>query len=138
MLSLAALVLSLPAFAAPDAAVAVIHRPGTVIGQVNEEKPATRLPALFRWAGAGNTLELTPAGGPFRLRCARNEEAATCTFRFLEGNGVEIFSRGAEVTLPGVGNPAEALALRFVGGNGDELSFRTEAGALTIRAAKRR
>jgi hypothetical protein len=134
-----ALVASLfaPAFAlSAQDSVAVIYRPGTVLVQVNE-KDSRRLQELFDWAGAGRTLERIAADGSFRLRCARNEEAATCTIRFYPSAHVQLFPRGARTTLPAFGAKDVSFASSFASSNGDTLAFSGEGGALSIQAQKK-
>jgi hypothetical protein len=131
----AALLTSLPAFAAQDS-LAVIYRPQTVLVQVNE-KDSRRLQDLFDWAGAGRTLERLAEDGSFRLRCARNEEAATCTIRFYPSPSVQLFPRGARTTLAGFGSRSLSFSTAFESSNGDTLSLSGDGGALSIQAQKR-
>ena len=132
----AALIASSLAFAAQDS-VAVIYRPDTVLVQVNETGKPSRLQELFDWAGAGRTLERVAEDGSFRFRCARNDEAATCTIRFYPSSHVKFFPRGARTTLPAFGTESVSFASSFVSSNGDTLVFSGTGGALSIQAQKK-
>ncbi|RZA07846.1 MAG: hypothetical protein EOP11_06595 [Proteobacteria bacterium] len=117
--------------------LAVIHRPHTVLVQVNEKGANSRLQNLFDHAGAKAELKLENTEKTFRLRCARNEEAATCTARFNEGPGTMIFPRGAEASAELAATTPDSLELLFASSNGDKLSIEAKGGRISLRAEKR-
>lgn len=132
--------LALPAFAAQDS-VGVFHSPAKVVVQVNEAGAVSRLQRWMDWAGAANELELLSSDQSLRIRCARNADAATCTFRFLPSAKVSTAGRAvrADFSLADLGlSPRAAFGVDFESSRADRFFFASDGAAISFVGTKRR
>lgn len=70
--------------------VAVFHRPEKVILLINDRGSNSQLQSLISDLGSSDVFVYESPEQHIQLRCGRNAEAASCTFRFNPGPGVII------------------------------------------------
>lgn len=80
--------------------VGVFYRPEKVVILINEAQGAPRLQGLMEALGAQDTLVYQSADESLRIQCGRQPNAATCTFRVLQGVSSTIAPRRAEAFIP--------------------------------------
>lgn len=149
LLVLAICGLSVSAFARSWDSVAVYWRDVKTVVQINEGKanvwPGSRLHAMMDALGAELEMDFVNKAETVVIRCGRNANAATCTFRFVAGSGVMSEPRriAAEVSLDELaqagfrGTAADFAPIDFLNSNGDQFAVEIQDGFLKFRTSKR-
>lgn len=146
--ALAVVGLAVAAQAAKWDSVGVFWQTEKTVVAINERGanvwPGSRLHVLMDAVGAGETWDFTNAAETVVIRCARDANAAICTFRFVPGPGVgssprQIAADLALTELRAAGWPArdELTAQEFRNSNGDRFTAEIADGTLRFRASKR-
>ncbi len=79
--------------------VGVFHRPERVVVLINEDSRSSRLKEMMQVLSLPERTELLSADGSIKIDCGRNNQTASCTFRFLPSQIVSIGEKNVQAKI---------------------------------------
>jgi hypothetical protein len=126
------------AFASSDS-IAVFHRPEKIVILINEVGESGRLHDLMNAFGKENSFVAQSAEDSIKIQCGRVPDAASCTFRFFPGAGIQITEKSvkARTLLANLGLESENFEMFFESSREDKFVLKVIDGNINFFASKR-
>lgn len=119
--------------------VGVFHRPERVVVLVNEGARSTRLSQMMQTLGLPDRTQLISSDSSVKIECGRNDQAASCTFRFLPSKSVVIGEKFVEAKVFLADLKIEALndfVIEFESAMQDRFVMQVSSGIVHFIASK--
>ncbi len=125
-------------FASADS-VAVFHTPEKIVVLINESGETGRLHDMMNAFGKEKSFTLQTPDDTIKIQCARITDAASCTFRFFPGAGIQIFEKSlkARTLLTNLNLESENFEMIFESSREDKFVLKIIDGNINFFASKK-